>query len=309
MSIEMLVVAMVKRLNASQEALQGEAREILRRYYAFLNEPLREVRRGKRLRLKLCRDKAKTIIKIVWTKRIRRQVRAKNGKRIWATRKLTGRFSRVWVVRIAHDVERFEGYRAFERERAAWSRASGRVRRARSNLRMWLENRWEPRASDAERERAQALVASHGLGARDARPLAGAIALERELKGREGVLREGVERWWRECDERADVPFEPHVTKRGDGRARLEWRLKGSLWTAKGPRPNGANLKGGPTVRWMRKRGVPAAIHSDLSREARCLKRLQGHYRELVREFGSHKKAVGEACRTDVIRPARTLAS
>ena len=309
MPVAMRVVGMLERLKAVEDRLQGEARDLLRRYYAFLNEPLRERRRAKGLRLKLRRDKAKTIIHIYWTARIKRQVRTKKGKLIWATRRLKGGFCRAWVVWIAYDVERFERYRAFERERSNWNRASGRVKRARADLRMWLENRWEPRATDAERERAQALVASHGLAARDARPMAGAIGLERELKGREGDLRDGVERWWRECDGRDDVPFEPHVTTRGDGQARLEWRLKGSLWTAKGPQPIGANLPGGPTVRWMRKHGVPAAIHSDLSREARNLKRLDRHYHELVREFGRHKKAVGEACRIDGNRTARPLAS
>jgi hypothetical protein len=59
----------------------------------------------------------------------------------------------------------------------------------------------------------------------------------------------------------------------------------------------------------MRKHGIPVAIHSDLSREARALHKLDGQFRELVREFGSHKKAVGEACRIDGIRAARPLAS
>ncbi len=309
MSVELQVVAMLKRLALTEDRLQAEAKAILREYFAWLNGKYRDPRRGKRLRLQLCRDKSKRIVRIAWTKRLREQVVTPKGRRLWGTRMLTGGFERVWVARIAHDIDRFEGFKAFERERSNWNRASGRVRRARANLRMWLENRWEPRATDAERERAQALVGSHGLAARDARPMAGAIALERELKAREGVLRDGVERWWRECDGRDDVPFEPHLTKRGDGRKRLEWRMKGSLWTAKGSQPIGANLRGRPTVRWMRKSGVPAAIHSDLSREARDLKRLDREYHELVRELGRHKKAVGEACRIDGIRAARALAS
>lgn len=59
----------------------------------------------------------------------------------------------------------------------------------------------------------------------------------------------------------------------------------------------------------MRKHGIPAAIHSDLSREARSLKRLDGQYHDLVREIGGHKKAVREACRIDRIRSPRALAS
>jgi hypothetical protein len=292
----MIVVGLFREAEAALVRLDAKARAIHADFWRFLNDPFRDPRRGKRLRLRLDRDAQGHVDGICWTKRLRDPVKTKDGRIIYATRRLRGGLRRSWVALIAHSIDRLDGYRKIERERVRWTRARARVVRARMRLKLWLDNGWAPRATEREWARARALARRHALGECYVKSMAGAITLGGELLRREGDLRSAVEAWWRAYDHRADVPFRPQVMAGNRGGCRLRWRRRGWTRSSHGHIPFGKYISDRPTVKWMIAEGLSPEVRRQLSPLIVVICRFDGLNRELVRKLGAHRSRCGAAC-------------
>ncbi len=280
MSILQAVIAVMRELREADAHHQKRVDGLLDRYFAFLRSREFDTRRainGRGLRMRRCRDKSGRVRKIAWTRRIFPRNGITWGKAKGLTAILPEPYTNDHVFRYAKDWNRRDAYRAFDRERCWWNRTASSIADSRRRLRLALENKWEPKATHED------WGDVHGFGGsaiepRDYRPLAGAAALSQALIHLEGEMQTVIEAYWRTFDSSLTVSFEPHLSRRPNGYARLQWGVRsgghGGRTYLKYMRP--------PTDRAMRQLHVPRKVRSGVGAFVKQLRMLERDYRSHV---------------------------
>jgi hypothetical protein len=290
------VIELLRGLNRADASLQIAFRELLQRYFQFLNSTPRAVFKTTRwLRMRFERDSEGRIRSVSWTIRMRAK-RAEGSLVKGCTRRLVGGFTRDCVYNIAKDWSRVGVYEAFDRERrtlnALLSQTLDNLRR----LRLSFANRWAHRAGAEDRVEVERLVATHAphLKVRDVRPLAGVLAYQRELDRAAAELGRAVTDWRARFGRSIWVDFEPALRPNGDGSLRLYWGFPQRVDTREGARTFTQYIPGRPTDLFMRERRMPRHARKEVGAFMKRILPLERRYRELVGQVGRHRKRIHE---------------
>ncbi len=290
------VVGLLKALHAADDRLQEALRDLLQRYFHFLRSSTRAPFKTTRwLRMRFERDREKRIRRIAWTIRIRAQQSVNGGVKA-LTRRLKEPFTRDWVYNIAKDWARVDAYEAFDHERVALNSMRSDVLLNRLRIRRSFENRWATRPPDEDLVLAARTVAEHApaLKARDTRPLAGALAYERQLHVTQRELGVAVTEWRQVYERSVAVRFEPALRPNDDGSLRLYWGFPQRVGTPEGMRTFTEYIPGGPTDLFLRRVRIPARTRKEVGGFVKRIRTLERRYRALVGQVGCQRKRVHE---------------
>jgi hypothetical protein len=299
-----LVLAALRKLRDADASHQREADGLLQRYFDFIkSRPFdpRQPINGRGLRMRRCRDKDGRVRRIAWTRRVLPALGrpARPGSK-GMTATLREPFKMWWVFRYARDWYRRDTYKAFDVERSHWNAKAGAIADSRRRLRLALENRWGPRATPGDCDRAGVAARLEGLTGREIWPLAGAAAFDYFLMDLEERILGVIDDYRRAFDGSATVEFGPHLTHREDGFARLQW---GFDRVRRGGRPM-ADYLPWPTDRLMRRLHVPRPRRKAVTPFVKRLRDLGAAYRQHVNWLQALLSRVRKAVKAAAVRGA-----